>query len=166
MGAAQKKQPLHLKNCVVIGQLDDPNDRYALEINLTDLLVTNGVKTIPSLNMLKLGGDAIVLASDTLQQQLLAKGVDTYMLVSVRGYDRRFKVSEYQPDLKEALEATSLFNLYREDIVSVSIEFKFYRNNKFVYGDMVKCGNIGTREEVIKRLRNKLEKRIGKKWKR
>ena len=166
MVVAQKKSKngLNLKNCVVVGQLDNADDRYALEINLTDMLNAYRVNSSPSLNHLKLGADAMALASDSLSQKLATEGFDTYLLVSVRGYDRRFKVSDYQPPFREALEATSLFDLYREDIVSVSIEFKFFRNGEFVYGDILKCGNISDREQVILRMRNKLEKRISKKW--
>ena len=106
MVVAQKKSKneLKLKNCVVVGQLDNPDDRYALEINMTDILNAFRVKSSPSLNHLKLGADAMALASDSLSQKLAAEGYDTYLLVSVRGYDRRFKVSDYQPPFKEALD--------------------------------------------------------------
>ncbi len=161
----KKKTQLHLTNALVIGQIDNSEDRYTVEINLTDMLTRNGVKTIPSLNVLKLGSDAIVLATDSMQQKMAAKGIDTYVLVSVRGYDRKFKVSEKQDDFKTALEGASLFDLYRDDIVSISFEFKFFRNGQFVYGEIVKCGNVGDRESVMKKFRSKVEKRIVKKWK-
>ncbi|OFZ60564.1 MAG: hypothetical protein A3D92_06750 [Bacteroidetes bacterium RIFCSPHIGHO2_02_FULL_44_7] len=161
----QKKTDLHLTNVIVIGQLDNAEDRYSLEINLTDMFSASGVKTMPSLNALKIGSDAIVLAEDSMQQKLAAKGFDTYALVSVRGYDRRFKVSAKQDDFRTALQGSSLFDLYRQDIVSISFEFKFFRNGQFVAGEMVKCGNISDRETVLKRFRSKVEKLIQKKWK-
>ncbi len=49
---AQTKN-LNLKNGLVIGQLDRSEDRYSVEIALTELLSQNGVKAIPSLNILK-----------------------------------------------------------------------------------------------------------------
>ena len=162
---AQKNAKLHLTNALVVAQLDDASDRYSLEINLTEMLSSNGIKTIPSLNILKMGSDAMLLTTDSLKQVIKAKGVDTYLVVSVRGYDRKFKVSEKQDDLETALSAASLFDLYRTDIVSISFEFKFFRDGQFVYGDIFKCGNISDRETVIKRFRNKVEKRITKKWK-
>lgn len=161
----QKKTPLTLTNVVVIGQLDNAEDRYSLEINLTDMFSSNGIKTMPSLNALKIGSDAIALAEDSIQQKMAAKGFDTYVLVSVRGYDRSFKVSAKQDDFKTALEGSSLFDLYRQDIVSISFEFKFFRNGQFVAGEMVKCGNISDRETVLKRFRTRVEKIIQKKWK-
>ena len=160
----KKKTSIDLTNVLVIGQLDNSEDRYSLEINLTQMFTSAGVKTIPSLNILKLGGDAIILASDSMKQILASQGIDTYVIVSVRGYDRRFKVSAKQQNFSEALEAASLFDLYRQDIVSISFEFKFFRGGEFVHGDIIKCGNISDRETVLKRFRSKVTKKIGKKW--
>lgn len=164
--AQKKKMPdLHLTNALIIGQIDNIEDRYSLEIILTQMLTSSKIKSIPSLNVLKQGSDAIVLATDSVQQMMATKGIDTYMLVTVRGYDRRFKISEKQDDFRTALEGSSLFDLYRQDITSVSLEFKFFRAGQYVYGDIIKCGNISDRETVLKRLSSRLEKRIYKKWK-
>jgi len=156
---------LHLKNALVVGQLDKPEDRYTVEINLTEMLTNAGIKAIPSLNMMKLGSDASLLATDSIQRLVAAKGIDTYVIVSVRGFDRRFKPSIRKDDLNTALGAGSLFPIYREEVVSVSFEFLFYRNGQFVASDMVKCGNVSERDTVIKRFRKKVTKRIVKKWK-
>lgn len=165
VGFAQKKQSgIDLKNCVVIGQLDNPEDRYSLEINMTEMLSSMKIKTMPSLNFMKMGSDAVLLASDSIQSELKEKGFDTYLIVSVRGYDRRFKVAEKQENFKEALSAGGLYDLYRMDIVSISFEFKFYRNGEYVFGDIVKCGNISDRDTVLKRFRSKVGKRMSKKW--
>tara|TARA_B110000285_G_scaffold155897_1_gene173981 strand:- start:1946 stop:2494 length:549 start_codon:yes stop_codon:yes gene_type:complete len=161
---AQKKAPLELTNALVIGQLDNPEDRYSLEINFTELLTSYGVKAEPSLNHIKFGEDSQVLGEDSLIQIIKSKGINTYALVSVRGYDKRFKKTTRTDSLPTALSIGSLFDLYREDIVSISFEFKFYRNGIFVYTDIVKCGNIGDRSSVIKRFRKKTGKRIAKKW--
>ena len=159
-----QKVKLGLKNAVVIGQLDNAEDRYSLEINLTELLTSRGVKTVPSLNIMKMGSDSQLFASDSMTQVLKAKGIDTYILVSVRGYDRKFKPSTSKDNLFKSLELGSLFNLYQPDIVSVSFEFKFFRNGEFVMSDIVKCANVSDRETVLKRFRNKVGKRISSKW--
>lgn len=156
---------LHLTNALVVGQLDKPEDRYTVEINLTEMLTNAGIKAVPSLNMMKLGSDASMLATDSIQRLVTAKGIDTYVIVSVRGFDRRFKPSVRKDDLNTALGAGSLFPIYREEVVSVSFEFLFYRNGQFVASDIVKCGNVSERDTVIKRFRKKLTKRIVKKWK-
>jgi len=163
-GSFAQKVDLQLKNAVVIGQLDNTEDRYSLEINLTELLTSRGVKTVPSLNIMKMGSDSQLLASDSMAQLLKAKGIDTYVLVSVRGYDRKFKPTTSRDSLFKALELGSLFNLYQVDIVSVSFEFKFYRNGEFIMSDIVKCANVSDRETVLKRFRIKVGKRISSKW--
>jgi hypothetical protein len=159
-----QKVKLGLTNAVVIGQLDNAEDRYSLEINLTELLTSRGVKTTPALNIMKMGSDSQLLASDSMTQILQAKGIDTYILVSVRGYDRKFKPTTSKDNLFKSLELGSLFNLYQPDIVSVSFEFKFFRNGEFVMSDIVKCANVSDRETVLKRFRKKVGKRITKKW--
>ena len=156
---------LHLTNALVVGQLDKSEDRYTIEINLTELLTDAGIKAIPSLNMMKLGSDASLLANDSIQKVIAAKGIDTYVIVSVRGFDRNFKPTKRSDDLNSALGAGSLFPIYREEVVSVSFEFLFYRNGQFVGSDIVKCGNVSERDTVIKRFRKKLSKMIVKKWK-
>lgn len=162
--AQAQKKSLNLKNALVIGQFDKPEDRYSLEINLTDMLVQRGLKAAPSLNMLKLGENPQNLTKDSIQNVLKSKGIDTYVIVAVRGYDRKFKTSENQPSLSEALEQTSLFALHKDDIVSISFDFKFFRNGECVYSEIVKCGNVGDRDSVIKRFRKKVGKKLDKKW--
>lgn len=162
---SKKKVNLNLTNALVIGQVDTAEDRYSLEINLTDLFSRNGVKTTPSLNVLKLGNDAQILATDSLNQIVKSKGIDTYVLVSVKGYDHRFQPTNLADDFETALGQASFFDLYREGIVSISFEFKFFRDGKCVHAEVVKCGNVGSRETVLKRLRKKTAKRINKRWK-
>tara|TARA_R110002072_G_scaffold291008_1_gene458925 strand:+ start:44729 stop:45280 length:552 start_codon:yes stop_codon:yes gene_type:complete len=162
---AQKKAKLNLTNALVVGQLDDPDDRYSLEINLTQLLVSSGIIAESSLNYMKFGEDSKILGEDSIKGIMKLKGIDTYCLVSVRGYDKRFKKTERKDNLSDALLIGGLFGLYQENIVSISFEFKFFRNGEFVYTDMIKCGNVGDRETVLKKFRKKTGKRILKKWK-
>ena len=156
---------LGLKNVFVIGQLDKPEDRYSMEINVTEIFTDLGIKAIPSLNMLKLGTDASLIATDSMKQVISAKGIDTYLLVSVRGYDKIYKATSMNDDFNTALGAGNLFPLYRDEIVSVSFEFKFFRNGAMVQYDIIKCGNVSNRDAVIKKLRKQLRKIAVKKWK-
>ncbi len=160
----QKPGKIKLTNALVIGQLDTPEDRYSLEINLTDLLARKGIKAVPSLNVLKLGADSQQLATDSVQQAIKAKGIDTYMLVSIRGYDRKYRVGNLDDSFETALGQASFFELYREGIVSISFQIKIFRDGKCVAADMIKCGNIGDRDTVLRRLRKKLNKVIDKKY--
>ncbi|MDB4516069.1 hypothetical protein N9089_00570 [Crocinitomicaceae bacterium] len=165
---AQKKKdqtPLDLKNVVIIGQMDDPSDRYSVEINMTELFSTNGVKSKASLNLMKQGADSEILASDSLKSLLQKEGFDTYLLITVRGYDKRFKISDANDDFKTSLSRGNLFSIYQEGVVSVSFEFKFFRNGELVRDEVIKCGNAGSREKVLSKLRKKVRKRLVKDWK-
>lgn len=162
--AKKVKTSISLDNALVIGQMDSPEDRYSVEITLTEMLAKSGVKATPSLNVLKLGSDARILATDSVQQLVAAKGIDTYCLVSIRGFDRKYNVSDRADDFETALDQASFFDLYRMDAVSISFQFKFFRDNKCVHAEIVKCGNIGSRESVLKRFRKKVGKRIKKAW--
>lgn len=159
---AQTKE-LNLTNALVIGQLDRSEDRYSIEIALTELLADAGVKALPSLNILKVGADVYHLENDSIQNIVSTKGLDTYLTVSVRGYDKRFKLAESRDDFKTAININHLFSLYKENVITVSFEFTFYRDGKFVGTDIVRCGNIDSRETVLKRFKKKTAKRI-KKW--
>ncbi len=156
---AQTKD-LKLKNVLIIGQLDKADDRYSIEIALTELLAEAGVKAIPSLNILKVGGDIKELSKDSLQKIIASKGIDTYMTVNVRGFDKKFKLAQNHDNLITALNTTHLFPLYRDEIVNISFEFTFYREGQFMATDIVKCNNVSSRDTVLKRFRKKTAKRI------
>lgn len=158
-------QGLKLKNVLIIGQFDKQEDRYAIEVNLTELLTNAGIKAAPSLNVLKQGTSAVNLVNDSIQQLILSKGFDTYVIINVRGYDRKFKPSEAKVSFEEMLNMASLYHIYRDETTSVSFEFTFFRNNTIVYRDMLRCGNLSNRDSVIKRFRKKMPKKIEKKWK-
>ncbi len=156
---------LKLRNAMVVGQLDKSEDRFTMEINFTELLASNGIKAMSSLNVLKEGTNISMLASDSIQKVMKVKGMDTYVLVSVRGYDRKFKPAKNHDTLAVEITNGHLFPLYRDEITSISFEFNFYRNGKFVGYDLVKIGGIGSREAVLKKFRKKINKRINSHWK-
>jgi len=164
---AQKKEkpaPLNLRNVVIIGQMDDPADRYSVEIAMTELFSSYNVKSTASLNLMKQGADSQILASDSVQTTLAQDGFDTYVLISVRGYDKRFKTSDRKENLSESLSRGNLFSIYQEGVVSVSFEFKFFRNGEMVLDEIIKCGGAGSREKVMRTLRKKTQKRLQKSW--
>ncbi len=158
-------QSLKLNNSIVIAQFDKSEDRYALEVTITELLTQYKIKAMPSLNLLKQGADASVLVDDTIQKNLKIAGYDTYLVVNVRGYDRTFKPATQKISLAEILDMTSIYHLYRDEATSVSFEFTFFRNNEVVQRNILKCGNISDRNSVLKRFRKKLPKIIEKSWK-
>lgn len=164
VGIAQTNN-LKLNNLLVVGQLDKSEDRFTLEINLTEMLADAGIKSMASLNVLKQGSNPVILATDSIQKMLKSKGIDTYVLVSVRGYDRQFKPAKNHDSLSAELASGHLFPLYRDEISSITFEFKFYRNGEFVGYDLVKLGSVNSRDSVLKKFRKKIGKRILSHWK-
>lgn len=165
LGFSQAKfPPLKLNNALVVSHLDKESDQFSLEIAVSDVLSKTKIKNTVSLNVLKAGGDPQVLMTDSLTQLLKAKGINTLMLVSVRGFDNRFRPSSGNMTLAEDLAADNLFPIYKEDIVSVTFEFHFYRDGKLVYTDLLKIGGINSRDKVLRKLRKKLAKKVVKDW--
>jgi hypothetical protein len=157
-------QNFKLKECVVIGQFDKSEDRYAIEVTFCELFNALKVKAVPSSNYSKQGSGIATLVSDSLMSDLGYKGFSTYCLINVKGYDKRFKKSELLPGFDEALERASIYNLFKNDIASVTLEFIFYQNKTAVFSDVFKISNIGERDDVIKRIKKKAPKYILKNW--
>jgi hypothetical protein len=114
---------------------------------------------------LKQGGNPQVLITDSMTNVLAQKGFNTLLLVSVRGYDKKFRPSSQNFSLAEDLAAENLFPLYKEEIVSVTFEFHFYRNGQLVYTDLLKIPGASSREKVLRKLRKRLAKKVEKDWK-
>ena len=108
-------QNLKLNNAVIIAQFEKEEDRYAMQAMLSELFKANQVKVLPVMNVLKQGEDIQHLLNDSIQAVVHQKGFDTYLVVNVRGYDRKFKVSEDTQTLAEMLETTSIYHIYRDE---------------------------------------------------
>jgi len=160
-----QKNDVHLKNAVVIGQFDKIQDRFTIESMITRLFVDHKINAVPSLNYIKMGEDASLLSSDSLQQVFSQSGFDTYVIVSVRGYDRKYKPSTSQLSFKEKLEQGTLREIYINGSVSVTFEFAFYQNNTQKRIKHIRCTNVSDRDSVLKRLTKKMEKTLKKGWK-
>tara|TARA_B100000508_G_scaffold141097_1_gene147121 strand:+ start:232234 stop:232782 length:549 start_codon:yes stop_codon:yes gene_type:complete len=157
-------EDLNLDNALVIAQQDEQSDRYSLEVAILQLLNSYGIKTKASLNVLKQGGSPDVLLTDSLQNKLSSEGIDTYMLISVRGYDKRFRPAENIKSFEEEIKAGHLFPLYRESATSVTFTITFYRNGKPVHYELIKTGTVGSKDAVIKKLMKKMERSLRKDW--
>jgi hypothetical protein len=157
-------QSVQLKNAVVITQFDKEEDRYAMQALMADVLKGYQIKVLPVMNVLKQGEDPQHLLNDSIQQILIQKGYDTYLVVNVRGYDRNFKPSEDTQTLAELLETTSIYQIYRDEATSVSFEFSIYRAGKLVSRQVMRCGNVSDRDSVLKRLRKRLPKKVLPAW--
>ena len=157
-------QSVKLTNAVVITQFDKEEDRYVMQALMADILKGYQIKALPVMNVLKQGEDPQHLLNDYIQQIIVQKGFDTYLVVNVRGYDRTFKPSEDTQTLAELLETTSIYQIYRDEATSVSFEFSIYRDGKLVSRQVLRCGNVSDRDSVLKRLRKRLPKKVIPTW--
>ncbi|MFM8595761.1 MAG: hypothetical protein ACKOBN_01550 [Flavobacteriales bacterium] len=157
-------QGVKLKNAVVIAQFEREEDRYAMQATLSELFKAYHVSVLPVMNVLKQGEDIQHLLNDSIQSIVLQKGFDSYVVVNVRGYDRKFKVSDDTQTLAEILETTSIYHIYRDEATSVSFEFSVYRDGKLIDRQILRCGNVSDRDSVLKRLRKRLPKKILPHW--
>lgn len=161
---AQESQSLNLKNVLIVGQQDELSDRYTLEVGLLQLFSDYNIKSRASLNAIKEGGTDEILLNDSIYQKLKSEGIDTYLLVSIRGYNKRFKPSENANPIEEEINAGHLYPLYRESASTVTFSFTFYRDMLPVHHELIKTGTVGSKDAVMKKLLRKVEKRLEKEW--
>jgi hypothetical protein len=152
-----------LKGMLLVGKIDKPDDRYAVEVNLTKFLAQFGAKVLPSLNYSKVGASTESLSSDSLNAALKEKGISGFILISVRGFDRKFKPRVTFPEnLSDALDEGHLYPVYQEEISSVTFEFLYYEDGKFIGYDIIRVAGVSNRGQVFEKLQKKLEKRLAK----
>ena len=75
-----QKRALNLTNAVIISHLDKPEDRFSLEIALSEAMASSGIKNTVSLNLLKQGGNPQILIQDSMTRILSEKGFNTLIL--------------------------------------------------------------------------------------
>lgn len=160
---AQKKH-IKLTNGLVVAQMDRPEEKFTLEINLSELFAGENIHVIPSLNILKQGENPSALASDSIKHVLKSKEIDTYILVSVRGFEKKFRPSTTFESLQNELASSHLFPLFRDEITSITFEFTIYRNDEVIANELLRLKGVESKDKVMKKLRKKLPKLIAK-WK-
>lgn len=165
LAVKSQDQPLNLENVLVVGQQDKLQDQYTLELAILELMQKNNINAKASLNVIKQGQDPTILASDSIQRKLANQGIDTYMLVSVRGYDKRFNPSSNIQKMDEELRAGHLFKLWRESASTITYTVIFYRNNIPARYDLIRVRAGNSEEKAMKRLSKKIDKLIQKEWK-
>lgn len=159
-----QKSPVPIKgveSLLIIGKIDKPDDRYAVEVNLTKFFAQFGMNVKPSLNYSKVGNSVDDLGSDSLNQVLKIKGIKGYLLISVRGFDRKFKPRENFPvTLTEALEEGHLYPIFQEEMSSVTFEFMYFEDGQFKGYDILRLSGTSSRAQVFEKLQKKLEKKL------
>ena len=144
-------QNLKLNNAIIIAQFEKEEDRYAMQAMLSELFKANQVKVLPVMNVLKQGEDIQHLLNDSIQALVRQKGFDTYLVVNVRGYDRKFKVSEDTQTLAEMLETTSIYHIYRDEVTEPTFT-RFGSDEPFL---IFECSMICTAAGGVLRTKSK-----------
>ena len=161
---AQENQELNLKNALIIAQQNDLSDRYSLESAMMQLFSAYHIRSKASLNVVKEGGSPHILLSDSVRSKLKEEGIDTYLLISIRGFDRRFQPADSLNSFEDEINIGHLFPLFRESASNVTFNFTFYRDLQPVYYDLIRVRGIGSKDDVIKKLMKKVEKELTKHW--
>lgn len=159
-----KKLTPPLQNAVVLAQMDSQEDRYSTEVTMTNIFGGFGIKAKPSLNVIKRGEDAVEILNEENQAKLKAEGFDTYVVVRVLGYDRKYSATNVKDDLKTTLGLGAFFGLFRQDMTNITFEFKIFRDGKLQRVDVKKFGNIGGRDDVLRKLSKTVVKLLEKTW--
>lgn len=160
-----KIEPLNLTNALVVAQQDKTEDRYNLELAIIDAMRDNDILAKSSLNLVKQGQDPVILASDSIQRKLSNEGINTYMLVSVRGYDRSYNATKNIPSMKDELHSGHLFQIWRESARSVTFTIIFYRNEVPVHYELMKLRAGKSKAKMLERLTKKMDNRMKNAWK-
>lgn len=162
--AQETTRPLAEKNVLIIAKQDKTSDQYSMEVALMHMFKQYGITTKASLNYVKQGGGATILMEDSIVDILKKQGIDTYLVVTIRGYDKRYSPISELPSLKDQLSTNSIYELYRDGIANVSFSFTFYKDLKPVYSELIRTGTVGSKEAVIEKLLKKVEKHLKKDW--
>lgn len=154
-----------LDNVIVVAQQNQTEDRYNLELAVIDFLRSKSINTRSGISITKEGQGPPSLANDSLQNRMEEEGFPMFMLVSVRGYNKRYSISEQQNALNDELKAGNLFAYHREDISSVTFTISFYRNGVPVHAELIRVTKTKSPEKILSTLIKKMERQYKKVWK-
>ena len=161
------KQPKinNLKGAMILVQNDKPQERFSMEANLGKLFTSYGMPILLSINLIKEGAPLTELGETKIQAELNARNINSVLIISVRGFDTRFKPRTKIPQtLEEMLKEGNANPITTEEAASVTIEFFQYVNGKFNGYHMLRLGGASSRSKVYTKLQKKLD-RLMPKWK-
>ena len=155
---------INLDNVVVVAQQNKTDHRYNLELAIMEVLRKYDVNAISAISVLKDGQGPPSLANDSIQKRLSDDGYDMFMLVSVRGYDKRFSPPSNSYSLNEELRAGHLFSYFEKKRSSVTFTVSFFRNGIPVHSELVRVKKTKSPEKVLASFSKKIEKRLKRVW--
>jgi hypothetical protein len=166
---AQKvKQPKinNLKGALILVKNDKPQERFSIEANLGKLFGGYGMPILLSINLIKEGAPLSELGETKIQAEMNARNINSVLVVSVRGFDTRFKPRTKIPQtLAEMLQEGNLNPISTDEASSVTIEFFQYVNGKFNGYHIQRLGGASSRSKVYNKLQKRLDKLVPR-WQR
>jgi hypothetical protein len=153
-----------LENVVVVAQQNNTADRFNLELAVMDLLRKYEVNARSAISVVKEGQGPNSLANDSIQKRLSGDGFNMFMLISVRGYDKRFSPPSNRFTLNEELLGGHLYAYHREKISSVTFTISFFRNGHPVHSELIRVKKTKSPEKILKSLIKKMERRLKRSW--
>jgi hypothetical protein len=163
LNAKKVKQPKisGITGALLVVQNDKFDNRFSAEVNMGKIFSLLRVPLLLSVNLIKEGNPLTEIASQRVNGEMAAKGINTVLIVSVRGYDTRFKPRTIIPEtLEEMLKEGNLYPLVQNEVASVTIEFFQYVGGVFKGYEMMRIGGASDKQKLYKRLQKRLERRI------
>jgi hypothetical protein len=159
-----KHPPINnLKGVMLLVKNDNAQERFSVEANLGKIFATFNMPLLLSINMIKQGESLKELASARVQNEMNAKNINSVLVVSIRGFDQRFKPRTKMPaTLEEVLEEGNLYPLSQEEATTVTIEFIQFVNGKFNGYHMMRVGNASEKNKVYTKIQKKLNRQMTK----
>jgi hypothetical protein len=160
-----KHPPINnLKGAMLLVKNDDAKERFSVEANMGKILATYNLPLLLSINMINQGAPLKELAGARVQNEMSARGINSVLVVSIRGFDQRFKPRTKIPaTLEEMLEEGNLYPISQEEATTVTIEFIQYVGGKFNGYHMMRIGSASNKSKVYTRIQKKLN-RLVPKW--
>jgi hypothetical protein len=151
----------NLKGALILVKNDKPQERFSMEANLGKLFSSYGMPILLSVNLIKEGASLSELAETKIQAEMNARNINSVLVISVRGFDTRFKPRTKIPaTLEEMLKEGNLNPISVDEASSVTIEFFQYVNGKFYGYHMQRLGGASSRPKVYSRLQKRLDKLV------
>jgi hypothetical protein len=160
-----KHPPINnLKGAMLLVKNDDAKERFSVEANMGKILATYNMPLLLSINMINQGAPLKELAGARVQNEMSARGINSVLVVSIRGFDQRFKPRTKIPErLEEMLEEGNLYPISQEDATTVTIEFIQYVGGNFNGYHMMRLGNASNKTKIYNKMLKKLN-RLMPKW--
>lgn len=151
----------NLKGALILVKNDKPEDRFSIESNMGKMFANYGMPILLSINLIKERAPMSELGETKIQAEMNSRNINSVLVISVRGFDTRFKPRTKIPEtLAEMLQEGNLNPISREEATSVTIEFFQYVNGKFNGYHIQRLGGAGSKSKVYSRLQKRLDKLV------